>query len=81
MGREIARTHHEWWDGSGYPYGLMGATIPPSGRIVALADVYDALTSPRPYKAAWTHEQASAEIVRLRGAQFDPAVVDAFLRL
>jgi putative two-component system response regulator len=81
MGREIARTHHEWWDGTGYPHGLGGTAIPAAGRIVALADVYDALTSPRPYKNAWTHDQARAELVRLRGRQFDPDVVDAFLKL
>uniref|UniRef100_UPI003B3B28F3 HD-GYP domain-containing protein n=1 Tax=Longimicrobium sp. TaxID=2029185 RepID=UPI003B3B28F3 len=80
MGREIARSHHEWWDGSGYPHGRSGTAIPEAGRIVALADVYDALTSPRPYKAAWTHEQARAELLRLSGRQFDPAVVEAFLR-
>jgi putative nucleotidyltransferase with HDIG domain len=81
MGREVARAHHEWWDGSGYPYGLSGSAIPEAGRIVALADVYDALTSPRPYKAAWTHQRARDELTRLRGRQFDPDVVDAFLRL
>lgn len=81
MGREIARAHHEWWNGSGYPHGRSGAEIPEAGRIVALADVYDALTSPRPYKDAWTHERARDEIVRLRGTHFDPQVVDAFLRI
>lgn len=81
MGREVARSHHEWWDGTGYPHGLAGTAIPEAGRIVALADVYDALTSPRPYKDAWTHEQARDEIVRFRGTHFDPDVVDAFLRL
>lgn len=81
MGREIARSHHEWWDGSGYPRGLRGTAIPEAGRIVALADVYDALTSQRPYKDAWSHERAREEIVRLRGRQFDPDLVDAFLRL
>ena len=80
-GREVARAHHEWWDGSGYPYGLSGTAIPEAGRIVALADVYDALTSPRPYKEAWPRERARDEITRLRGRQFDPDVVDAFLRL
>lgn len=81
MGREIARSHHEWWDGSGYPHRLAGTAIPEAGRIVALADVYDALTSPRPYKDAWTHEQARNELLRLNGRQFDPAVIEAFLRL
>ena len=69
------------WDGSGYPHGLAGTAIPEAGRIVALADVYDALTSPRPYKEAWTHAAARAELERLSGRQFDPAVVAAFLRL
>lgn len=81
MGREIARTHHEWWDGTGYPHGTSGTAIPEAGRIVALADVYDALTSARPYKHAWTPEDARAEIARLRGTHFDPRVVDAFLRI
>ena len=81
LGREVARAHHEWWDGSGYPYGLSGSAIPEAGRIVALADVYDALTSPRPYKEAWPHQRAREELTRLRGRQFDPDVVDAFLRL
>ena len=81
LGREIARTHHEWWDGSGYPNGLAGEAIPLSGRIVALADVFDALTNPRPYKPAWTVADAHAEIDRLTGRQFDPAVVAAFRRL
>ena len=59
MAREIALTHHEKWDGSGYPNGLSGAAIPQSGRIAALADVFDALTSVRPYKKAWTVESRS----------------------
>jgi putative nucleotidyltransferase with HDIG domain len=75
---EIALTHHEWWDGNGYPAGLAGTTIPLSGRIVALADVFDALTHARPYKDAWLVEDALAEIKRLCGSQFDPAVVAAF---
>jgi PAS domain S-box-containing protein/putative nucleotidyltransferase with HDIG domain len=75
---EIARSHHEWWDGSGYPDGLRGAQIPLFARIVALADVFDALTHRRPYKAPWPLEEAVAEIRRLRGRQFDPQVVDAF---
>ena len=81
MGREIARSHHEWWDGSGYPHGLKGTEIPEAGRIVALADVFAALTSARPYKPAWTEAQARAELLRLRGRHFDPDAVDAFLRL
>jgi putative two-component system response regulator len=79
--RDIARAHHEWWDGTGYPDGLSEEQIPLSARIVALADVWDALTNPRPYKHAWHVADARAEIVRLRARQFDPVVVDAFLRL
>jgi response regulator RpfG family c-di-GMP phosphodiesterase len=78
LAQEIALSHHEWWDGSGYPAGLGGDAIPLSGRIVALADVYDALTHARPYKRAWSAARAAAEIQRLSGRQFDPAVVDAF---
>lgn len=79
--QEIALTHHEWWDGSGYPAGLRGTAIPISGRIVALADVYDALTHARPYKPAWSTHDAVREILRSRAIQFDPDVVDAFLTL
>jgi putative two-component system response regulator len=78
--REIAATHHEKYDGTGYPLGLAGEQIPLCGRIVAVADVYDALTSRRVYKDAVTHEQAMAVIRRDRGTHFDPEVVDAFLR-
>jgi putative two-component system response regulator len=81
LGREIALTHHERWDGSGYPYGLNGEHIPLSGRIVTVADVFDALTHDRPYKHAWPVERAVAEITAQRGHQFDPNVVDAFLSL
>lgn len=80
MAREIAATHHERWDGSGYPGGLAGAAIPLSGRIMALADVYDALTSRRVYKAAFTHEIARAMILRDAGGHFDPDIVEAFVR-
>lgn len=76
---EIALTHHEKWDGSGYPRKLKGNDIPLAGRIVAVCDVFDALLSERPYKRAWTLEETVAEIERCRGAHFDPAVVDAFL--
>lgn len=79
IGKQIAYHHHEKWDGSGYPSGLSGETIPLSTRIVALADVYDALTSRRSYKKAYTHEEAAAIIVREKGCHFDPDVVDAFL--
>jgi response regulator RpfG family c-di-GMP phosphodiesterase len=81
LAREIALTHHEWWDGSGYPNGLSGEDIPLSGRIVAAADVFDALTHARPYKPAWPVQQAMAEIRRFRNRQFDPAVVDALSSL
>jgi response regulator RpfG family c-di-GMP phosphodiesterase len=79
LARDIAHYHHERWDGTGYPQGLRGEEIPLSARIVALADVYDALTSKRPYKAPWSHEDAAKEIARGSGTQFDPTVVDAFL--
>lgn len=74
----IAGGHHENWDGSGYPRGLVGAKIPLEARLMALADVYDALTTERIYKKAWTHEAASAEIYRLAGKKFDPDIVAAF---
>ncbi|HWB53616.1 MAG TPA: response regulator, partial [Tepidisphaeraceae bacterium] len=80
MAKEIAATHHEHFDGSGYPCGLTGDEIPLSGRIVAVADVYDALSSRRVYKEAMPHERAKALIVQGSGSQFDPEVVDAFLR-
>jgi putative two-component system response regulator len=79
MAREIALTHHEQYDGSGYPSGLVGGEIPFSGRVVGLADVYDALTSKRVYKKAFTHDVACGIILPERGRQFDPAVVDAFV--
>jgi putative two-component system response regulator len=78
MGEIIARTHHEKWDGSGYPYGLKGCKIPLAGRIVALADVFDALTSKRPYKEAFSVEKANRIILEERGRHFDPEVVDGF---
>ncbi|AFP29257.1 HD domain-containing phosphohydrolase [Marinobacter sp. BSs20148] len=79
MAREIALNHHEKWDGSGYPDGLRGEDIPFSGRIAALADVFDALTSARPYKKAWPVEDAVELIRENRGAHFDPELVDLFL--
>ena len=75
---EIALTHHERWDGRGYPVGLGGEAIPLAGRITALADVFDALSQPRPYKRALTIPEAVAEVRAQSGAQFDPAVVAAF---
>ncbi|MGH2896623.1 MAG: HD-GYP domain-containing protein [Solirubrobacteraceae bacterium] len=78
---QIALTHHERWDGSGYPNALAGHDIPMTGRIVALADVFDALTHARPYKAAWSIDAAMSEIRGLARRQFDPAVVDAFMEL
>jgi putative nucleotidyltransferase with HDIG domain len=81
LAEEIARTHHERWDGAGYPSGLAGEDIPLSGRIVAVADVFDALTHARPYKAPWPVADALAEIRRGAGSHFDPAVAAAFERL
>jgi putative two-component system response regulator len=79
LARDIAWTHHERYDGGGYPRGLKGDEIPVCGRIVAVADVYDALTTKRVYKPAFTHEHARSIIIEGRGTQFDPDVVDAFL--
>lgn len=79
LAREIALTHHEKWDGSGYPAGLAGEEIPFSGRIVAIADVFDALTTERPYKKAWPVEKALQVIEGDSGSHFDPSLIDAFL--
>ncbi len=81
MAEEIALTHHERWDGSGYPQGLAGDAIPLVGRICAACDVFDALLSRRPYKEPWPLEDALAELRRERGKHFDPKVADAFLAL
>ena len=81
MAEEIARHHHEWWDGTGYPARLSGTATPLAARITALADVYDALTHKRPYKIAWIPEDALAEIGRLKGRQFEPELTDRFLVL
>jgi len=81
MAEEIARTHHEQWDGSGYLQGLRADDIPLVSRIVAVADVFDALTHTRAYKKSWPLSEALAELKRQRGTQFDPAVVDALLRI
>ena len=77
--REIAYTHHERWDGAGYPEGLKGEQIPVPGRLMAVADTYDALTSKRVYKSQLSHEEAVKIIIESKGSQFDPTVVDAFL--
>jgi putative two-component system response regulator len=79
MARDIAESHHEKFDGTGYPHGLKGEDIPLCGRIVAVADVYDALISKRVYKDSFTHEAAGAVITTGRGQHFDPDIVDAFL--
>lgn len=79
MGAEIAGSHHEKWDGTGYPIGLSGNEIPLSGRIMAIADVYDALISRRCYKPAFSHEKAMGIIVEGKGSLFDPVIVDAFI--
>jgi putative two-component system response regulator len=81
LAETVARTHHERWDGGGYPNGLSGEDIPLAGRIAAICDVYDALVSPRPYKHPWPEAQALGEIAAQRGRQFDPGLVDAFLEL
>ena len=78
---EIARTHHERWDGRGYPAGLSGDTIPLRGRITAVADTFDALSFSRPYKEAWPLEQVLDELKVVAGHQLDPELVEAFPRL
>ncbi|APW36581.1 two-component system response regulator [Rhodoferax koreense] len=79
LASSVALTHHEKWDGSGYPRGLKGTQIPIEGRIIAIADVFDALTSERPYKKAWTVEAAVELLQRESGKHFDPELVTAFL--
>jgi putative two-component system response regulator len=80
MARKIALSHHEWWDGSGYPLGLRGEDIPLEGRITAIADVFDALSSKRCYKAAMPVDQCFEIMEKERGTHFDPTIFDAFLR-
>jgi putative two-component system response regulator len=75
----IARSHHEKWDGSGYPYGLKGYNIPLPGRLMAIADVYDALLASRSYKKAYTHDEAAEIISQGKGTHFDPVLVDVFI--
>ena len=81
LAEQVALTHHERWDGGGYPHGLVGESIPIEGRIAAVCDVYDALTNERPYKRAWSVDEALDVIREERGRQFDPTVVDVFLRI
>jgi putative two-component system response regulator len=81
IGQQIALTHHEWWDGRGYPNGTAGDSIPITGRVTAIADVFDALTHARPYKEVWPVRRAVSEIQRQRLTHFDPQLVDAFMEL
>lgn len=81
LAAEIALGHHEKWNGEGYPNGLRELEIPESARIVMITDVFDALTMPRPYKDAWPHEQAFAEIQKGAGSHFDPSIVEAFISI
>ena len=81
MAADVARHHHERWDGSGYPEGLAGDSIPLAARVVALADVFDALAHTRPYRKAWALPEVLAEIYRQAGAHFDPRLVEAFRHL
>ncbi len=81
LAADIALSHHEKWDGSGYPQGLVGKEIPESARIVAIADVFDALTTKRPYKEAWSVEKAMAEIQRGSGHHFDPELAELFVSI
>jgi putative two-component system response regulator len=78
LAAEAAWSHHEWWDGTGYPTGLAGRAIPLSGRIVAIADVFDSLATRRVYKREWTRDEAARFVVSGSGTQFDPELVDAF---
>lgn len=79
MAAEVAQNHHEKWDGSGYPRALVGEDIPLTGRIVAVADVFDALTTERPYKKAWSVEDAVSFLKEQRGKHFEPKLVDSFI--
>lgn len=81
LAAQIAMTHHEWWDGSGYPYGLKGEDIPIEGRLTAVADVYDALSSKRVYKPAFSRAECVTMITQSAGRQFDPRVVEAFMTI
>jgi putative two-component system response regulator len=77
--QEVAGFHHEKWDGTGYPYGLKGYNIPLAGRIMAIADVYDALIEQKSYKKSYTHEEAAGIIAQGKGTHFDPTLVDLFI--
>jgi HD-GYP domain-containing protein (c-di-GMP phosphodiesterase class II) len=81
LAMDVARYHHEWWNGRGYPVGLSGERIPLSARITAYADVYDALTNERPYKSAWSPEQALTHMRKVAGLHFDPALLEPFERV
>ncbi|MBU2896673.1 HD domain-containing phosphohydrolase [Vibrio hepatarius] len=81
LGADVAKSHHERWDGTGYPEGLVGQQIPQGARIVAICDVFDALTMERPYKKAWSIEEALIEIKNNSGSHFDPDLVEIFLGL
>jgi HD-GYP domain-containing protein (c-di-GMP phosphodiesterase class II) len=81
MAKDIVYTHHEWWDGRGYPRGVKGTAIPVAGRLVAVVDVYDAMTARRLYREPVAREEAVQLIVAARGTHFDPDVVDAFVRV
>ena len=81
MVKDIVYTHHEWWDGKGYPRGIKGREIPIAGRLVAVVDVYDAMTAGRRYREAMPHDEAVGLIVAGKGTHFDPDVVDAFVRI
>ena len=78
--REVVLSHHEWWDGTGYPRGLKGDEIPIGGRILAVVDAFESMTVGRPHRLPLTKTEAMRELERLRGQQFDPRVVDAFPR-
>ncbi|QIZ75686.1 HD domain-containing phosphohydrolase [Ferrimonas lipolytica] len=81
MASRIALTHHERWNGGGYPYGIKKESIPLEGRIVAIGDVFDALTSDRPYKSAWSIDQTMSHLIDCRGDHFDPELLDIFIAL
>ena len=81
LAEEISLTHHEKWDGTGYPNGLQGEEIPVCARIAAICDVFDALTSERPYKKAWSLQEAIDEIVKQSGKHFDPEIVQHFVEI